>query len=87
MKVNGKSPKFKIGDRVKILEGRSDMIGNTATITKITENDRDFLIESGKEFLYFIDGEQRFYSFANFFEIDKEWDRNNKLNKVLNGLS
>lgn len=87
MKVNGKSPKFKIGDRVKILEGRSDMIGNTATITKITENDRDFLIESGKEFLYFIDGEQRFYSFAHFFEIDKEWDRNNKLNKILNGLS
>lgn len=87
MKVNGKNPKFKIGDKVKILEGRSDMIGKTATITKITENDRDFLIENGKEFLYFINGEQRLYSFAHFFEIDREWNRNKKLNKVLNGLS
>lgn len=76
--------KFKVGDRVKVLIGTSFMIGKTATITKITENDRDFIPNEGEEFLYFIDGEERFYSFTHFFEIDKVYYRNKKLNEILN---
>jgi len=77
------NPKFKIGDRVKVIIGVKEMIGKTATITKITENDRDFEPKEGEEFLYFIDGEERYYSFAHFFKIDKEWYRNRKLNDIL----
>lgn len=75
-------PKFKIGDKVKVIIGTDFMKGKVATITKITENDRDFLPCKGEEFLYFIDGEERYYSFAHFFEIDKEWNREKKLNQL-----
>ena len=78
-------PKFKIGDRVKVLIGRQSMIGSIATITKITKNNNDFLPKDGEEFLYFIDGEERYYSYEYFFEIDKEYNRNQKLNKLING--
>lgn len=77
-------PKFKIGDKVKVIIGTESMIGKTATITKITENDRDFIPNKGEEFLYFIDGEEKYYSFAHFFEIDKQWYRNNKIEMLLN---
>jgi len=77
-------PKFKIGDKVKVLIGRESMIGKTATITKVTENDKYFIVKKGEEFLYFIDGEEVYYSFEHFFEIDKQWDRNNKIEALLN---
>jgi hypothetical protein len=77
--------KFEVGDRVKVLIGRKTMIGKLATITKITENDRDFFPKKGEEILYFIDGEEKNYSFEYFFEIDKEFNRNKKINELLDG--
>jgi len=77
-------PKFKIGDKVKVIIGTESMISKTATITKITENDRDFIPKKGEEFIYFIDDEGKYYSFDYFFEIDKQWYRNNKIKMLLN---
>lgn len=83
MKVNGKIPKFKTGDRVKVLIGLESMIGKSAIITNVVENDKDFIIKEGEEFIYFINGEPRFYAFEHFFEFDKEYYRDKKINEIM----
>jgi hypothetical protein len=72
---------WKLNDRVIVLQGNSEKIGKSVTITKISPNPNSFDNDS---FVYFIDGEERYYSYEYYFKLDKEWYREEKLNEILN---
>lgn len=72
---------WKLGDRIIILQGNKEKIGKSAIITKIGPNPNNFDNDS---VVYFLDGEERYYSYAEFFKLDKEWYREQQLNEILN---
>ncbi len=75
--------KYKLGDHVIIRQGNIKNIGKKVIITKIKPNPDTFL----ESYVYFVDDEERLYYYYNHLEIDKEWNRNQKIEKLINGLS
>jgi len=72
---------FKIGDKVIILMGNT--INNSGFITSIKSSPDTF----GNELVYLLDGSERLYYYENMLKLDIEWNRNEKINKLLDGIS
>lgn len=71
--------KFKIGDRVIIKQGASTTIGKSKTITSIKPNPDSF----DDDVVYVLDRSKRVYYYEHYLELDKEWNRNEKITKIL----
>lgn len=75
--------KFKLGDHVSIVKGSSSIVGlmngDKGIITKIKPNPDTF----EEDYVYLINGENRLYFYHDHLELDKQWNRNRKLKKLL----
>lgn len=83
--ITGKlvTPKFNIGDHVIILKGRFSTIGMKTKIIAIEER-REFKLE----YMYLLEINEDNMNYSKYhledhIKLDKQWDRENKINKIL----